>query len=119
MKQNRRLRSSISLAVALLVASVFSLSSLAAPDTSTISLSIDPQECTGTLTITNGTATINGNPVATGATVASGSAVTTGDGAVAIIDFGPAGRLRLNGSATPVCNNGQITVRLSCATERG
>jgi hypothetical protein len=96
---------------------MFSFSSFAAPDLSTIVLApVPPQDCTGTLTLTKGTATINGNPAQTGATVLSGSQVATGPDSAAVIDFGSAGRLRLGDQTIvqPLCVNNEIKVRLSC-----
>jgi hypothetical protein len=118
MKQTvKRLRPSISVLVAIALAAMFSFSSFAAPDLSTIVLApVPPQDCTGTLTVTKGTATINGNPAQTGATVLSGSQVATGPDSAAVIDFGSAGRLRLADQTMvqPLCVNNEIKVRLGC-----
>jgi hypothetical protein len=96
---------------------MFSLSTFAAPDLSTIILAPLPaQDCSGTLTVTKGTATINGNPAQTGATVLSGSLVATGPDSSAVIDFGSVGRLRLDDQTIvqPLCVNNELKLRLSC-----
>ena len=67
-------RASISIVLAMAIATVFTLRSFAAPEVSKDV--VDPtlaQDCTGTLTVKAGHVTINGNAAQTGATVMSGS----------------------------------------------
>ena len=111
-------RASISIVVAMVVATVFSFSSYAAPDIS--KYVIDPflvQDCTGTLTVKSGQVSINGNAAQTGATVMSGSTIATGSNGKAIIDLGAMGRVEVgdNTSVTLTCAGGSLQIRTSCS----
>jgi len=90
----------LSLALSLLIASVFSFSSLASVLSDKVS---DPSEeslpalqaPTGNLTV-KGDVILNGNQAQTGATVLSGSSIHTRTGAHATIEMGPVGRVDLD-----------------------
>jgi len=108
---------SVGLLVAVAITVVFSLRSFAAPDVATYL--VDPvlaQDCTGTLTVKNGSVSVNGNTVQTGATVISGNIIATSTGGTAIIDFGALGRVEIGeGTAvTLTCTGNTITVRANC-----
>jgi len=108
-------RTSISIVLAMAVATVFTLRSFAAPEAL-----VDPtlaQDCTGTLTVKGGHVTINGNAAQTGATVMSGSTISTSSNGKAIIDLGALGRVELgdNTSATLTCAGGSLQIRTTCA----
>jgi ribosomal 50S subunit-recycling heat shock protein len=109
------LKASLSLVLAVTVASVFSLQSFAAIETGSSVAGPAIQDCSGTLTVKGGSVTINGNPAQTGATVMSGSVVSTGSGA-AVIDLGPAGRVEVGDhtTATIICVAGSVEVRTNC-----
>ena len=110
-------RASISIVLAMAVATVFSFSSFAAPDaTKNV---IDPllvQDCTGTLTVKSGSVSINGNAAQTGATVMTGSTIATSSNGKAIIDLGAMGRVEVgdNTSVTLTCAGGSLQIRTNC-----
>src|SRR5262249_13051205 len=113
------LRSLISFALAAAIATVFSLSSLAAPNLGPSEVPPPTvQDCSGTLTVKSGNVTINGNAAQTGATVMSGSVIATSSSGKAIVDLGPLGRLELgdNTTVTVTCAGGSLQVRASCST---
>ena len=115
--RTRLQRASISLALAMVVATVFTLSSFAAPEIS--KAIVEPtvaQDCTGTLTVKAGQVTINGNAAQTGATVMSGSSIATGSNGKAVIDLGALGRVELgdNTTVTLTCAGGSLQIRSSC-----
>lgn len=110
-------RTSISLVLAMAVASVFTLQSFAAPEVS--KTLVDPvlaQDCTGTLTVKGGSVTINGNPAQTGATVMSGSTIATSSGK-AIIDLGALGRVEVGDhtTVTLICAGGTLQIKSNCS----
>jgi hypothetical protein len=113
------LRVCLSAALAVVVATVYGLTSLAAPETDRTSgvESEQPQTCTGILTITGGSVQINGNDAQTGATVLSGNMVATSSNGHAIIDLGALGKLELgNGTTvTVLCVGGMLEVRSKCS----
>jgi len=115
--QTSSLRATISIALAMAVATVFTLSSFAAPEVT--KAVVDPtlaQDCTGTLTVKAGQVTINGNAAQTGATVMSGSVIATGSNGKAIVDLGPVGRVEIgdNTTATLMCVAGSLEIRTTC-----
>jgi len=107
-----------SLALAVVLATVFGLSSFAAADTPRPDA--DPvlaEECSGSLTINGGSVSVNGNDVQTGATILTGSIVATSSNGHAMIDFGPVGKLEL-GTGTTVtvtCLGRIVHVRSNCS----
>lgn len=110
-------RASISIVLAMAIATVFTLSSFAAPEVS--KPVVDPvlaQDCTGTLTVKSGAVTINGNATQTGATVMSGSVIATGSNGKAIIDLGALGRVEVgdNTTVTLTCAAGSLQIRTNC-----
>jgi hypothetical protein len=110
-------RATISIALAMAVATVFTLSSFAAPEVP--KALIDPvlaQDCTGTLSVKSGQVTINGNAAQTGATVMTGSTIATGSNGKAIIDLGSLGRVELgdNTTVTLTCAGGSLQIRANC-----
>jgi hypothetical protein len=114
----RSFRAMLSLVLALAVTSVFTLRSFASVET--FNDGIDPvlaQDCTGTLTVKDGTVTVNGNAAQTGATVASGSVVATTSNGRAEIDFGGAGRVMLGRGTTVTidCAGGALSIRSNCS----
>jgi hypothetical protein len=110
---NRYLRVMLSLALALTVTTVFTLRSFASVETS----SAFAQDCTGTLTIKDGSVTVNGNAAQTGATVTNGSVIATASNGRAEIDFGAAGRLMIGRGTTVTidCAGGTLSVRSNCS----
>lgn len=111
-------RASVSIALAMAIATVFTLSSFAAPDVS--KAVVDPvlvQDCTGTLTVKSGQVTINGNAAQTGATVMTGSTIATGSNGKAIIDLGALGRVELGDhtTVTLTCAGGSLQIRSNCS----
>jgi ribosomal 50S subunit-recycling heat shock protein len=111
-------RASISIALAMAVATVFTLRSFAAPEVT--KAVVDPalaQECTGALTVKAGQVTINGNAAQTGATVMTGSTIATSSNGKAIIDVGTLGRVEIgeNTTATLTCVAGSLEIRTSCS----
>lgn len=112
------LRASISIALAMAVVTLFTLSSFAAPEVSKIAGDRDlTQDCTGTLTVKAGQVTINGNAPQTGATVMTGSVIATGSNGKAIIDLGALGRVEVgdNTTVTLTCAAGLLEIRTNCA----
>ncbi|HLF84881.1 MAG TPA: hypothetical protein VI837_11955, partial [Blastocatellia bacterium] len=110
-------RASISIALAMAVATVFTLSSFAAPEVT--KAIVDPtlaQDCPGTLTVKAGQVTINGNAAQTGATVMTGSIIATGANSKAIIDLGALGRVEIgdNTTVTLTCAAGLLQIRSNC-----
>jgi hypothetical protein len=97
--EDMKIKSVLSLILAVTVATVFSIRSLAffepgetePKDKKASSKDAAP---TGALT-TTGYVTINGNEARTGATVLNGDVVTTGPDSDATIDLGPLGRIQL------------------------
>ena len=91
----------LSLVLSLLIASAFSLSSLAAASSS--EKTYDPglenlpalQDPTGNLTV-RGSVLLNGNEAKTGLTVLSGSVIQTRTGGHATIEMGPVGRVDMD-----------------------
>lgn len=110
-------RASISIVLAMAVATVFTLSSFAAPEVSkTVVDPVPAQDCTGTLTVKAGQVTINGNAVQTGATVMTGSTIATSSNGKAIIDLGALGRVEVgdNTTVTLTCTAGSLQIRSNC-----
>ncbi len=110
-------RATISIVLAMAVATVFTLSSFAAPEVS--KAVVDPalaQDCTGTLTVKAGQVTINGNAAQTGATVMTGSTIATSSNGKAIIDLGALGRVEVgdNTTVTLTCTAGSLQIRSNC-----
>src|SRR5262249_50191779 len=118
----RSVRPYVSLAVAFVLATVFTLNSFvsASVSGSTPIAKEGPvlaQECTGSMTIRGGSVSVNGNAVQTGATILTGSIVSPSSDGHALIDFGPVGKLEL-GTGTTVtitCVGGMVEVRSNCA----
>jgi hypothetical protein len=111
-------RASTSIVLAMAIATVFTLSSFAAPEVT--KAVVDPvlaQDCTGTLTVKSGQVTINGNAAQTGATVLTGSVISTGSNGKAIVDLGPVGRVEIgdNTTATLTCVAGTLEIRTNCS----
>lgn len=111
-------RASISVVLAIAVATVFTLRSFAAPEVS--KGEVDPtvvQDCTGTLTVKSGSVTINGNAAQTGATVMTGSTLSTSSNGNVIVDLGAAGRVELGDhtTATITCAGGLVQIRTNCS----
>lgn len=111
-------RASISIVLAMAIATVFTLSSFAAPEVS--KAVVDPvlaQDCAGTLTVKAGQVTINGNAAQTGATVMTGSTIATSSNGKAIIDLGALGRVEIgdNTTATLTCVAGLLEIRTNCS----
>ena len=112
------LRAMLSLVLALSVTTLFTLRSLAAVEPVTGAYdSVLAQDCTGTLTVKDGTVTVNGNASQTGATVTNGSVVATTSNGRAEIDFGGAGRIMLGRGTTVTidCAGGTLSVRSNCS----
>jgi hypothetical protein len=115
--RNSYQRATISIALAMAVATVFTLSSFAAPEVT--KAIVDPvlaQDCTGTLTVKAGQVTINGNAAQTGATVMTGSTIATSSNGKAIIDLGALGRVEVgdNTTVTLTCAGGSLQIRSNC-----
>lgn len=110
-------RSSISLLLAIAVASVFTLRSFAAPEAAKPHVAGTSQDCTGTLTVKAGRVTINGNAAQTGATILTGSVISTSSNGKAIIDLGALGRVEVGDSttATLTCVAGSLEIRTNCS----
>jgi hypothetical protein len=110
-------RASISLVLAIAVATVFTLRSFAAPEASKSTGDRAAQDCTGALTVKAGQVSINGNAAQTGATVMSGSVISTSSHGKAIIDLGALGRVEVgdNTTITLTCVAGLLEVRSSCS----
>jgi len=111
-------RTSISLVLAMAVATVFSLRSFAAPEV--VKPAVNPalaQDCTGTLTVKAGSVTINGNAAQTGATVMTGSVIATSSNGKAVVDLGTLGRVEIgdNTTVTLTCAAGSLGIRTNCA----
>jgi len=112
------LRASISMLLALALASVFSLNSFAAPELEssgppeTVSGSPAPLQNTGTL---RGTAIVNGTKMKTGATVLTGARIEDA-GETAIIDLGALGRIEFRPGAkfTLIYADGMVDVKSHC-----
>jgi len=110
-------RATISIALAMAVATVFTLRSFAAPEVT--KAVVEPalaQDCTGTLTVKTGQVTINGNAAQTGATVMTGSTIATSSNGKAIIDLGALGRVEVgdNTTVTLTCTAGSLQIRSNC-----
>jgi len=96
-----KIKAILSLVLSILIASVFSLSSLAASGSNErmldASLEAVPalQAPTGNLTA-KGSVLVNGNEAKTGTTILNGSVIQTRTGAEARIDLGPVGRVDLD-----------------------
>jgi len=104
---NTFFRSGLSLALALTLTTVFSLSAFAAPSGG------NDQTASSTLSgmlTGKGRVTINGNAAQSGATVLSGSIIETGKDGSASIDLGPLGQVELqpNTSVTLVMMPGMV-----------
>src|SRR5262249_7212544 len=114
----RSVRPYLSLAVALVLAVVFTMNSFVSASTPIGKVGpVLAQDCTGSLTIRGGSVSVNGNAVQTGATILTGSIVATSSDGHALIDFGPVGKLEL-GTGTTVtitCVGGIVEVRSNCA----
>lgn len=110
-------RASISLFLAIAVASVFTLPSFAAPEANKSTGETAAQDCTGTLTVKAGQVTINGNAAQTGATVMTGSVISTSSKGKAIIDLGALGRVEVgdNTTVTLTCVAGSLEVKTNCS----
>jgi hypothetical protein len=110
------LRAMLSLVMALTVTSVFTLRSFASIEPRTDAADF-AQDCTGTLTVKDGTVTVNGNAAQTGATVMNGSVIATTSNGRAEIDFGGAGRVMLGRGTTVTidCAGGTLSVRSTCS----
>lgn len=110
-------RSSISLLLAVAVASVFTLRSFAAPEAAKPHAAGTSQDCTGTLTLKAGQVTINGNAAQTGATVITGSVISTNSNGKAIIDLAALGRVEVGDSTTVTltCVAGSLELRTNCS----
>jgi len=110
-------RASICVALTMAIVTMFTLRSFAAPEISK-AIEVDPtaQDCTGTLTVKTGQASVNGNAAQSGATVMTGSTVSTSSNGSAIVDFGPAGRVEIedNTTVTLTCVGGTFQVRATC-----
>ncbi len=111
-------RASVSIVLAMALATVFTLRSFAAPEVGKVF--VDPtlaQDCSGTLTVKAGQVTINGNTAQTGATVMTGSVIATGSNGKAIIDLGALGRVEVgdNTTVTLTCAGGTLQIRSTCA----
>lgn len=108
----------LTIGLAVVIATVFNLSSYAARGVEGHATTVDQQpDCTGILTITGGKVHVNGNEVQTGATILAGNIVNTSSNGHAIIDMGPLGRLEL-GTGTTVtilCVNGMLFVKSNCS----
>src|SRR5215216_485344 len=114
----RYLRAMLSLALALTVTTVFTLPSFASVETGNRAAnSVFAQDCTGTLTVKDGTVTVNGNAAQTGATVMNGSVVATTSNGRAEIDFGGAGRVMIGRGTTITidCAGGTLSIRSNCS----
>jgi len=109
-------RASITFALVIAIATVFTLRSFAAPEV-TKSADPNPQDCTGSLTVKGGQVTINGNAAQTGATVLTGSVISTSSNGKAIIDLGQLGRVEIGDSttATLTCVPGMLDIRTTCS----
>lgn len=110
-------RASISLFLAIAVASMFTLRSFAAPEANKSTGETAAQDCTGTLTVKAGQVTINGNAAQTGATVMTGSVISTSSKGKAIIDLGALGRVEVgdNTTVTLTCVAGSLEIRTNCS----
>ncbi len=110
-------RASISLFLAIAVASVFTLRSFAAPEANKSTGETAAQDCTGTLTVKAGQVNINGNVAQTGATVMTGSVISTSSKGNAIIDLGALGRVEVgdNTTVTLTCVAGSLEIRTNCS----
>jgi hypothetical protein len=112
------LRAVLSLMLTLTVTTVFTLRSFASVDAiNKATASVLAQDCTGTLTVKDGSVTVNGNAAQTGATVTNGSVIATASNGRAEIDFGGAGRLMLGRGTTVTidCAGGSLSVRSNCS----
>jgi len=110
-------RSSISLVLAVAVATVFTLRSFAAPEAVKVVADVATQDCTGALTVKAGNVSINGNAAQTGATVLSGSVISTSSHGKAVIDLGALGRVEVgdNTTVTLTCVAGLLEIRSNCS----
>jgi len=114
-------RASISLVLAIAVASMFTLRSFAAPEANKAANKVTGdralQDCTGSLTVKAGRVTINGNAAQTGATVITGSVISTSSNGKAIIDLGALGRVEVgdNTTVTLTCAAGSLELKTSCS----
>lgn len=114
----KSLRAMLSLALVLTVTTVFTLRSFASVETHTDAVnSALAQDCTGTLTVKDGSVTVNGNAAQTGATVTNGSVIATASNGRAEIDFGGAGRVMLGRGTTVTidCAGGALSIRSNCS----
>jgi hypothetical protein len=112
------LRAMLSLVLTLSVTTVFTFRSFAAVEIGAgAAESVLAQDCTGTLTVKDGTVTVNGNMAQTGATVMNGSVIATTSNGRAEIDFGGAGRVMLGRGTTVTidCAGGALSVRSNCS----
>jgi hypothetical protein len=110
-------RASISLILAIAVATLFTLRSFAASEASKSTGDRAAQDCTGALTVKGGQVSINGNAAQTGATVMSGSVISTNSHGKAIIDLGAVGRVEVgdNTTITLTCVAGLLEIKSNCA----
>jgi hypothetical protein len=108
------LRALLSLMLVMTITTLFTLRTYAAIDTKIEALA---QDCTGTLTVKSGTATVNGNASQTGATIMTGSVIATSGSGSAVIDMGAAGRVEVKGGTTVTitCVGGAIQIRTNCS----
>ncbi len=116
--RTRYQRVTISFALSMVVATVFTFSSFAAPAvTNPVADPVLVQDCTGTLTVKSGHVNINGNAAQTGATVMTGSIISTGSNGKAIIDLGAMGRVELgdNTTVTLTCGGSLLEIRSQCS----
>jgi hypothetical protein len=112
----------ISGVVAVAVATVFSLSSFAAPTVDDIQAagivpaSLVEQAGAGILVVTKGNVSINGNNMPTGATVLSASRIVTGSNGFAVIDLGPQGRIEIRDDSTVILTYapGMVHIKSEC-----
>jgi hypothetical protein len=114
----RYLRAMLSIALALTITTVFTLRSYASTETRTHAASAAlAQDCTGTLSVKDGTVTVNGNAAQTGATVTNGSVIATTSNGRAEIDFGGAGRVTIGRGTTVTidCAGGTLSIRSNCS----
>jgi len=111
-------RTAMSLVLTMAVATVFTLSSFAAPEVNKpAGEAFPPQDCTGTLTVKHGSVTINGNNAQTGATVLTGSVISTSSNGEAIVDLGALGRVEIgdNTTVTLICVPNLLQIKTTCS----
>jgi hypothetical protein len=108
----------LSLVLTLAITTVFTFRSFASVETgSDRAESAFAQDCTGTLTVKDGSVTVNGNAAQTGATVTNGSLIATASNGRAEIDFGAGGRVMLGRGTTVTidCAGGTLSIRSNCS----